>query len=327
MPAPGYQGPRSAHFDGERFHNVPEVPRRTVGDLLRWRLIKNQGPWTEHDDPPGPPPVPHVGPGELRVTLVNHATVLIQLDGVNLLTDPIWSNLPSPVPFVGPGRFRPPGLRLQDLPPIDAVLISHNHYDHLDLPTLRALVQAHHPRIIAGLGTRALLQGQGIDGAWDVDWWHTIPLAHDVRVTSTPCQHVSRRALGDDDNTLWTSFVIEGRGGPVYFSGDTGFGPHFAATFERFGPMRLALLAIGAYEPRWFMAPMHMAPDEAVQAARVLHAQTAMAVHFGTFALGDDGMDEGPALVARTVAQTPLQGGEFLVPQFGQAVEIRALGP
>jgi L-ascorbate metabolism protein UlaG (beta-lactamase superfamily) len=307
LAAPRYQGPTSDHFDGARFHNPVAIPHAGFGDLLRWQLNRQRGPWTGHPDaPPGPPPPTRVGRGALRVTFVNHATVLIQMDGLNVLTDPIWSERASPVRFAGPRRRRPPGIRFEDLPPIDLVIVSHNHYDHMDAPTLRRLAAAHRPRIAAGLGNGALLAREGIAGAVELDWWQGIPVSAaggaEMRLTAVPAQHFSQRGLGDRDRTLWTGYVLSGPAGAVYFAGDTGFGPHFRQVRERFGAVRLALLPIGAYRPEWFMSGVHVSPDGALEAHRVLGAGTSAAIHFGTFELADDGEAEPPARLAALLA-------------------------
>jgi hypothetical protein len=168
---PRYQGPRSDHFDGRKFQNAGSVALSCWREFFRWRCQAKPGPWRDWTDAlPGPPPPARVGPGELRVTFVNHATVLIQMDGLNLLTDPIWSDRCSPVSFLGPRRRRPPGLRFEDLPPIDAVLISHDHYDHLDLPTLRRLAAKFHPQLFTGLGNGTFLEARGLGTTRELDW-------------------------------------------------------------------------------------------------------------------------------------------------------------
>jgi len=318
--APGYSGPTTDHFDGQRFHNPVERRHHGFGDFLRWQLTKKPGPWRAWvDEPPGPPPPRRVGRGELRVTFVNHATVLIQMDGVNVLTDPIWSERASPVSWIGPRRHRAPCIRFEDLPPIDVVLVSHNHYDHLDLPTLARLARAHHPRILTGLGNRALLAKSGIAGAADLDWGQEATLGPGVRVVAVPAQHASNRGFGDRDRTLWAGFVLVGPGGPVYFAGDTAWGPHFEQIHRRFGDLRLAVLPIGSFRPEWFMAAVHMSPDEALRAHHALRARTSLGIHFGTFALGDDGEDEGPARLRELLAQDPQR---FWVLGFGEGRDV-----
>lgn len=316
--APGYEGPVSDHFDGERFHNLGPEGEKGFLAFLRWRFAREPGAWPERiDAPPGPPPPERVGAGELRATMIGHSTLLLQMDGVNVLTDPIWSERASPVAWAGPKRVRPPGIRFEDLPPIDAVIVSHNHYDHLDLPTLRRLWDAHRPRVFVGLGNGALLAEEGIPSE-EVDWWDERPLSDAVTLASVPAQHWSARGLFDRRRTLWTGYVLKGPGGPVYFAGCTGRGPHFAMIRERFGPVRLALLPIGAYKPRWFMKENHLSPREAAEAAHGLEARTAYGIHWGTFALGDDGEREPVEDLRAALAEMTNPGPSFTVLGFGE---------
>src|SRR5262245_27842318 len=236
LAAPPYRGPITDHFDGRRLHNPTGDPNRGFINYLRWQLTRDAGPWGDHPNAPfGPPPPGRVGRGELRVTFINHATVLIQMDGLNIMTDPIWSERASPLSWAGPRRRRPPGIRFEDLPRIDAVLISHNHYDHLDLPTLARLATEHHPWIVCPLGNRALLQQHHIASDVDLDWGQEVPLSPAVRVTAVPAVHTSARGFGDRDRTLWAGFVLRGPAGTVYFAGDTAFGPHVDEIRERYG--------------------------------------------------------------------------------------------
>ena len=321
--APRYTGPQSGHFDGDRFYNQDRSQEKRFGDFLKWMANRDQGPW--EGDPnaePGPPPPRRVGAGELRVTFVNHATVLIQIDGLNILTDPMWSERGSPVTWAGPMRVRPPGIRFEDLPPIDVVLVSHNHYDHLDVPTLRRLSGENSPKILAGLGNAKLMGNKDIENAYDLDWWQRVRLSDPVRVTFVPAQHFSSRGMFDHHKTLWGGFVIEGSRHRVYFAGDTGFGDHFEEIRSRFGPITLAMLPIGAYKPRWFMSPAHLSPQQAVQAHRVLGARHSMAVHFGTFPLGDDGEHEPVVELKQALEENQLNEKDFWVPGFGEGREI-----
>jgi L-ascorbate metabolism protein UlaG (beta-lactamase superfamily) len=306
LAAPPYRGPTSDHFDGRRFHNQTGDTDRGLTNVLRWKLTRDPGPWGEHPDAPaGPPPPRRVGRGALRVTFINHATVLIQMDGLNILTDPIWSQRASPFSWAGPRRRRPPGIRFEDLPPIDVVLISHDHYDHLDLPTLARLARAHHPRFVCPLGDRALLEANHIAGSIELDWGQAAALSPEVRVAAVPAVHTSTRGFGDRDHTLWAGFVLIGPGGPVFFAGDTAFGPQFEESRRRDGPPRLALLPIGSYRPTSLMSPVHMSPDDAVRAHRALQAGTSVAIHFGTFPLTDDGEAEPPARLRAVLARDP----------------------
>ena len=321
--APRYQGPRSDHFDGERFRNQGEVAEHGWSDFWKWSRNREQGPWREWTDAePGPPPPRRVGDGAIRVTFVNHATTLVQLDGVNVLTDPIWSDRASPFGFAGPKRVRPPGIRFEDLPPIDAVLVSHNHYDHLDLPTLRRLSEAFGPRVFAGLGNAQFLEREGISRATDLDWWQSVELRNGVRLTAVPVQHFSGRGMCDRAATLWAGYVLEGQGGKVFFAGDTGYGRHFAQIRERFGQPALSILPIGAFRPEWFMHPVHVTPDEAVQAHRVLGSRQSVAMHFGTFILADDGQNEPVQRLRAALARERISAGEFRVLGFGEGLDV-----
>jgi L-ascorbate metabolism protein UlaG (beta-lactamase superfamily) len=330
LSGPRHRGPVSDHFDGKRFRNLKDVPHGGFFPFLRWQRTRQPGPWSDRQLSPGPRPPARVGRGELRVTFVNHATVLVQMDGVNVLSDPIWSQRASPVSFVGPRRRHQPGLRFEDLPPIDAVVVSHAHYDHLDLATLKRLDAAHRPRFFVGLGNGELLRHEGISRVTELDWWQSDPLATapapEVRITGVPAQHFSNRGLFDRDATLWLGYVVQGPGGVVYLAGDTGAGPHFAEIRLRFGPPRLAVLPIGAYRPIWFMGPIHISPEEAVAAQKILGAQTSLGMHFGTFPLADDGQDEPvQALEAALARAAAADGGAAprfwtLTPGEGRAV-------
>jgi N-acyl-phosphatidylethanolamine-hydrolysing phospholipase D len=228
------------------------------------------------------------------VTWVGHATLLIQLGGVNFLTDPIWSDRPSPIPFVGPQRFVEPGIALEDLPPIDFVFISHNHFDHLDVPTLKSLYERDAATTFyVPLGNGALLNDAGITNVVELDWGDSI-IHGDVLVHCLPSQHWSKRSLNDDRKSLWSSWAVTSEKGRFFFAGDTGYFDGFKEIGKRLGPFDLAALPIGAYEPRKMMHASHMNPEEAVQAALDLGARKAMAMHFGTFDLSDEPLHEPP---------------------------------
>lgn len=313
----GHLHPPTDHFDGNRFHNVRPIDHSAL-DLWRWQLTKEPGVWRNWvDAPPGPPPPTTVGDG-FRVTFINHATVLVQIDGVNVLTDPIWSDRCSPVSWAGPRRHRPAGIRFDDLPPIDAVLLSHNHYDHLDLPTLRRLAARDRPLILAGLGNRPLLEKGGVDGEIiELDWWDSTRIGG-VLSHFVPARHFSARGVCDRNRSLWGGWMLEGKGGRVYFAGDTGWDDHFDLIRGRIGPPDVALLPIGAFRPRWFMAPVHIGPDEAIAAHRALGASTTIPIHYGTFFLGDDGETEALDELRRALQETNLES-EFAILEFGEA--------
>jgi len=312
------------HYDGKRFYNVPDRPHPGIGDGLKFLFSADRGEWDEPRDDiePGPPPPKRVGPGELRVTFVNHATVLIQIDGLNLITDPVYGKRASPVPFAGPRRVRPPGIRFDDLPPIDAVLLSHDHYDHLCVETLTRLHERDQMPVYTGLGNAELLEDEGIAVVHELDWWQGRSLGKNVELNFVPAQHFSNRGLHDRYETLWGGFVIEGTEATVYFAGDTGDGPHFEEIADRFEAIDLALLPIGAYRPRYMMEAIHISPAEAVAAHQRLGARQSMAIHFGTFPLASDGQHEPVELLDRALTAEKLTRNEFWVLEHGEGRDV-----
>lgn len=309
LSAPRYRGPKSDHFDGKRFHNLEPTTHAGPADMVKWLTNRDEGPWEEWREVRTTVPPQRVAGAEVRVTWVNHATLLIQTENVNILTDPMWSERCSPVQFMGPKRHHAPGVRFEDLPPIDVVLLSHNHYDHMDVATIERLKREHEPRIYAGLGNGAFVKG-----AVDLDWWQSAEITGQVRIHSVPAQHFSSRGLGDRDANLWCGWIIETPHGPLYFAGDTGWGSHFATIRERFGDIRVAMLPIGAFRPLWFMSPVHIGPKDAIRAAQVLHADVTIPMHYMTFHLGDDGQDEPAELLRAELAKVPGVRFEMLRP-------------
>jgi len=283
--------PFPKHFDGKRYFN-PDAPQaRGFRDALRWKLTSRPQPSPRFvsDVAPSKPPASVEG-RELRVTLINHSTVLLQQSGCNILTDPIWSERATPVTGMGPRRRRSPGVLLDDLPRIDIVLLSHNHYDHLDLATVRRLAARGQSQFIVPVGVADLLRSKNIGPVHELDWGDVLPLAG-AAIHCVPALHFSARGLFDRNRTLWCGYIIEFADRIVYFAADTAFGAHFEAIRERFGTPHLALLPIGAYEPRWFMSSVHMGPEDAVKAHQILGATTSIAIHHGTFQLADESLD------------------------------------
>lgn len=307
----------SKHFDGKRFFN-PNA-RQVPGflDALRWKLTSRpeRSPRFISDVEQSVPPSRVEGDG-LRVILVNHSTVLMQQRGSNILTDPIWSERTSPLSWIGPRRRRKPGVSWEDLPHVDAVLISHNHYDHLDLPTLRRLADRGDSTFIVPRGVARLLRSENIGPVHEIDWGESFSLPS-LAIHCVPALHFSSRGIFDRNMSLWCGYMIECQERLVYFAGDTGFGQHFGQIRERFGSPHVALLPIGAYEPRWFMSPVHMAPDEAVRAHEILSAKTSIAIHHGTFQLADEGIDTAER---QLLACAPPES--FLVLKNGQFADI-----
>lgn len=275
------------HFRDGRFFN-PGVVDHNFRTALQWMTHRQIGPWRKWiEATPGPRPPAQVDGADLRVTFINHSTVLLQSGGLNILTDPVWSRRVSPVQFAGPARHRPPGIRFEDLPAVHVLLISHNHYDHFDAPTLKRIAAAHHPVVFCPLGLETPLRRLGFRDVHELDWFQSLPWQA-IRVHCIQAQHFSARTPFDRNRTLWCGWLLETEHGNIYFAGDTGFGNFFTSVRERFPSIRLALLPIGAFEPEWFMGPVHMSPEQAVQARGILSASTAVGIHFGTFSLADD---------------------------------------
>jgi L-ascorbate metabolism protein UlaG (beta-lactamase superfamily) len=315
---------RSDHFDGRRFFNpggangqpLWKVPRMLLTPRTRWP--------SEIAVEPRRPPTPE--PDEVVVTFVGHATFLIQTAAANVLIDPVYSRRASPLPFAGPRRARAPGVRFDDLPPISLVLLSHNHYDHCDLGTLRLLERRFHPMVVTPHGNGRLLRAAGISRIEEIDWWEsasTVP----IPVTLTPAQHFSARHVFDRNRALWGGFLIEAGGHRILHAGDSGYGSHFREMAARLGPIDLALLPIGAYEPRWFMKDIHMNPAEAVQAHLDLAARRSIAMHFGTFQLTPEGIEEPAHQLADALRERGLPAEQFRPVEVGESVWYRATAP
>ena len=321
--APVYEGPVSDHFDGRVFYNcIPD--EKGFLDLLKFgtRFATEKAPWPKWiETVPQKVPQKRQRGDAVSVTYINHSTVLIQVDGVNILTDPIFSRRASFFTWWGPERVRAPGVRFEDLPPIDVILVSHNHYDHLDIETLRRLQfrypDRRPPLVLSGLGNGLLFEENGITRCRDLDWGESA-IQGGIEFVFAESRHRSGRGLADQMGTLWGAFVIKTRMGNIYFAGDTAYGPHFAQAAGAYGPFILSFLPIGAYEPRWFMKSVHLNPKDAVHAHLDLKSSCSMAIHHGTFQLTYEAIDQPTvdlktALVEMQVAET-----DFIVPGFGE---------
>jgi L-ascorbate metabolism protein UlaG (beta-lactamase superfamily) len=258
------------------------------------------------------------------LTWIRHATFLAQWDGVNLLTDPHLTARASPLRFAGPLRLHPPALDFHDLPHVHAVVISHNHYDHLDETTVRRLAAqaSGSPRFFVPLGLKAWFAGRGIHDVVELGWWQAAEHAG-LRFTFLPVQHWSARGLGDQNRTLWGGWRIDG-GRSLFFAGDTGYSRDFLEIARRLGPVDTALLPIGAYEPRWFMKVMHVNPEEAVRIHQDLQARQSLAMHWGTFVLTDEPMDEPPRRLAAALRAAGIPADRFLVLRHGETIRPHA---
>lgn len=283
--------PSSDHFDGKKFYNLGEVRDKSFSDLIKWQWSRQAKLWPEQIDKvlpqQGMKPVSRLDTNQASYTFINHATVLLQVDGLNIITDPMFSERASPVSFAGPKRHRPPGISLQNLPQVDLILLSHNHYDHMDQETLRFLAQRDQPQVITGLGNAELLQDWGFKQVVELDWYQVFNFKnHEVHFV--PAQHFSARGVFDRNQTLWGGFVFKASRGYIYFAGDTGFGEFIYEIAKKFQPIVFSLLPIGAYEPRWFMKDMHVNPSEALQFHQILNSKYSLGIHWGTFQLTDE---------------------------------------
>ena len=301
----------SHHRPGGGYRNPWPHTEHGFADFLRWRLGERRASPREPDPPRDSLPkrepairAPRAARGHRSVTWVGHSTVLLQLGSLNALTDPVWSERASPLRWIGPRRLMTSAVDFDALPPIDVVLLSHNHYDHLDAATVRRLASRFPQALwLCPLGLGHLLQMFGVRHAVERDWWQSVDTAA-FSATCAPAQHFSSRAIGDRNDTLWCSWAIEADGVRVYFGGDTGLHPEFGTIAARLGPFDLVMLPIGAYEPRWFMRSIHLDPEDAVAAYGALAdggagAPPCLALHWGTFRLTDEPVGEPPARFAQ----------------------------
>ncbi|MES2202691.1 MAG: MBL fold metallo-hydrolase [candidate division FCPU426 bacterium] len=306
-----------------RFQNLdPDPTLSEFPNLFKLLLGRGRSAWPSQVDWPVTPPPPQRVAGEaLRVTFINHATVLIQTAGLNILTDPHFSLRCSPVSWAGPRRAHAPGVAFEDLPPIDLVLLSHNHYDHMDIPSLERLFATHDCALMTGLGVGGHLRPALRPRVTEMAWWETRSFKG-LPISFVPVQHFSARGFHDRFETLWGGFVLQTPAGPVYFPGDTAYGSHFRLTRERFGPFKLALLPIGAYEPRWFMKKMHVNPQEAVQAFLDLEASAALGIHFGCFRLTYEAIDAPTTALKQALEEARISSETFRTIAPGNAWEL-----
>ena len=336
--------PAKPHHTPDGFqNNYASSVNKSSGDFFRWQIERLTGGLPKAPQTPTPTVAPDVAfiqanaqasTMQPAITWVGHASMLVQTNGLNVLTDPIFSERASPVQFFGPKRAQPPGLSLEQLPPVDVVLISHNHYDHLDKQSVLALSkraqtkdgQAVTPLFLVPLGVKALFDDLGITNVQELDWWDSTTVKG-VEFHFTPVQHWSARGLGDRSQTLWGGWAVFGPATHWYFSGDTGYSADFLDTQKRFadrqtpaqgGGFDLALLPVGAYEPRWFMKEQHINPAEAVQIHQDLKARRSVGVHWGTFALTDEPLDQPPKDLAAAVRAQGLAAEAFTVMAIGQ---------
>lgn len=322
LSGPVYRGPKSDHFDGEEFHNLEPTEMKGLGEVLKWQLTRDRGYWPDKVlKVEATVPVESIEENKARVTFINHASLLVQFGNLNVLTDPIWSQRASPFSFAGPERKQEPGVRFEDLPNIHVVVISHNHYDHLDISTLQRLQQEHDPLFLVPLGVDLLLREHQVTNVIALDWFDSKELDQGT-IHALPVKHFSGRGLGDTNQTLWAGYMIEVGALRILFGGDTGYGEFWKLIQQRFDAIDLAILPIGAYKPEWFMEPIHMSPEEAVLAHLDLKAKQSIGMHFGTFPMADDGIDQPVDDLKKALDQQGVSPGDFKVLQQGEWIDI-----
>ncbi len=313
--------PVSDHYDGQIFYNpwLGGPVNKSFIDLLKWQWADGKEKWpdwiAETEQPQLPAQVKH---GDVHLTMINHASYLMQFADFNIVTDPVFSERVSPISWLGPTRRRPPGISIEKLPKIDYVIISHNHYDHMDLPSIRALAQAFNPLFIVPLGNKHILESVDVTRVVELDWWQTHDISPGHSIHLVPVQHWSTRGILDRNKALWGGYVIDADQLKLYFGGDTGYGPHFKETFQRLGPMDVSLLPIGAYEPRWFMKDQHMNPEEAVQAHLDLGSKHSLGMHYGTFQLTDEGIERPVEALKASLDKAGIDSSRFIAAKNGQ---------
>lgn len=313
---------KSDHFDGKHYFN-PDYPNelKSFWQVLKWKMTADTKKWPDSLENKNYPLRPLTPEEKVNATFINHATFLLQFPGLNVLTDPVYSERTSPFTFMGPKRVRAPGIPFDILPAIDVVVVSHNHYDHLDLETLKMIDAKFHPLFLVPLGDERYLKEAGIQNVKQMDWWEEVRVK-DVKFTFAPSRHWSARHLWDKNESLWGSFMIDSGAVKVYHAGDTGHGKHFLDIKTRLGAPDLALLPIGAYKPRWFMQAMHMDPEDAVKAHIDLGAARSIGMHFGTFQLTDEGIDEPVNDLLTNLNKYQIANDKFLVLDQGQAISF-----
>ena len=321
-----YRGPPSDHFDGEHFFNPedrvapPLAPR--AGFVGRWLAGTGQAAWPDRVAVRPTRPPARVAGKRMLVTWIGHSTVLVQSAGLNILTDPIWSERASPFSFAGPRRVRAPGIRFDDLPKIDLVLLSHDHYDHMDLATLKQLWDRDRPQIVTSLGNDSILKGRGI-ASRAADWGQVVHVPGGPDVVVERVHHWGSRWGVDRNRALWSGFTVRLAGGNIFFAGDTGWaGGGWADAAAKHGPFRLAILPIGAYLPTDVMQPNHMNPDESLAAFQRLNPGMAIGVHWGTFRLTFEDIGDPPRRLAAALKTKGIAPNRFLTTEVGQSIEV-----
>jgi L-ascorbate metabolism protein UlaG (beta-lactamase superfamily) len=310
--------PKSDHFDGEKFFNPEFKHENSFWDVVKWKWTSDDVKWEKNVPNKNYPSMVLAPEGKAVLTFINHSTFLIQLQGMNILTDPIFAERVSPYKFIGPKRVRPPGVALERLPKIDLVLISHNHYDHLDIESLKIIDGKYHPLFLVPLGDEKLLKEEGIQNVLAMDWWQEYKL-RDTTIVFTPAQHWSARGLFDKSESLWGGYFISHPLIKLFHAGDTGHASHFKKIAEKLGNPDVAMIPIGAYEPRWFMKGHHLNPEEAIFAHKDLGSKFSIGMHFGTFPLTDEGREQPVQELEIALSKHEMDPDYFMVLDHGES--------
>ncbi|MDF3046921.1 MAG: hypothetical protein K0R73_39 [Candidatus Midichloriaceae bacterium] len=314
-----YQGEKTDHFDGGTFFNPYDKVKNRFSKFLKWCLNRNPAPWPEHIEVESHDVPPPAFDGGIRASYVGHATVLLQVNGINILTDPMWSNRAGPF-GIGPKRVIDPGVKFEDLPKIDLVLISHNHYDHMDRDTIKKLVARDNPKFITPLGNDAIIKSFASNANVEVlDWFKSIEFDSLV-INVMPALHWSSRFMLDRNKALWSSFVVETSAGNIYFAGDSGYGSGavYEAIRDKFVDIKLALIPVGTYEPRDLMMMVHNNPDDAMRAFRAINAEYGLAIHHGVFQLSDESIEQQHSDFTKALEESDISPQNFKMLKVGE---------
>lgn len=315
--APIYKG-NNKYFDGKTFKNIDSIRNHTGKDAWKWFTNRKPAKWTYENNIPLKN-FNFTNNSKVRVFFINHSTFLLQIDTINILTDPIWSKRCSPLSWIGPKRHKNPGIEFNSLPHIHYILLSHNHYDHLNINTLKKLKDKFNPTIITSLGVCEYLKNKGFKKLIELDWWQSEHISNACTVSSTPAQHFSNRGMTDRNGTHWCGFIVNSDFGTIYYAGDTGYGSFFTQIGEKYN-IDVALLPIGASKPRWFMKPVHSDPSDAIIIHKELKSKLSIPCHYGTFALGDDGMYEHVDILKDYIKKDSMLN--FKILKEGEYVEV-----
>lgn len=322
LDAPRYKGPISDHFDGKKFFNPNGKMSNEFGKVIKWLLNRDRSKWEKlKSNAFSEKPSERVYEG-IQAYFINHSSFLIQVGGLNIITDPVFSKRVSPFSWSGPSRKHPPAIEIEDLPEIDIMILSHNHYDHLDIKSFKKIYQLNEAHVYCPLGVGQYLRKKGMKNITEMDWWDESSKG-DLKVICTPAQHFSGRGLFDRDTTLWAGFILEIKNKTIYYVGDTGYDASiFSEVKNRFSDIDLTFIPIGAYKPIWFMNPIHINPKEALQIHNDIDSKMSIAMHFGTFPLADDGPKEAIEMFANHLEDYNISSSNFLIPDVGRVMEF-----